>query len=79
MGDTFQDYHDAMVALCKKYNVPYYDAFENSGLDGANDDMNQMYLTGNSEGVADGTHPNKEGYEKFYVSQLISIFEEILG
>ena len=79
MGDTFQDYHDAMVEICKKYAVPYYDAFNDSGLDGANVEQNEMYLTGNSESTPDGIHPNAEGYRLFYVPQLIRIFEDVLG
>lgn len=78
MGDTFADYHDAMVGLCEKYDVTYYDAFLDSGLDGSNEEHNALYLTGNSSGEPDGTHPNEEGYRKFYVPQLIQIFEDIL-
>ena len=79
MGDTFEDYHDAMVGICQKYGVPYYDAFFDSGLDGSNTEHNELYLTGNSKGEPDGTHPNTEGYMLFYVSQLIEIFEKILN
>jgi lysophospholipase L1-like esterase len=78
MGDTFGDYHDAMVGICEKYGVTYYDAFFDSGLDGSNNEQNNLYLTGNSEGKADGTHPNADGYKKFYVPQLIAIFEGLL-
>ena len=78
MGDTFSDYRDVMIALCEKYNIRYYDAFLNSGLDGSDDEQNKLYLTGNSEGEPDGTHPNEEGYKRFYVPQLIEIFEDIL-
>ncbi len=73
-GDTFADYHDAMVAICEKYNVPYYDAFLDSGLDGSNTKINTLYLTGNSEGKSDGTHPNAKAYGYYYVPQLIKIF-----
>lgn len=79
MGDTFRDYHDAMVAICEKYDVYYYDAFLESGLDGSKDDHNRKYLTGNVDGTPDGTHPNKEGYLEFYVPQLTELFESILG
>lgn len=78
VGNTFKDYRDAMIDLCEKYGVSYYDAFCDSGLDGANNEHNKLYLTGNSNGEPDGTHPNEEGYEKFYVPQLIEIFEEVL-
>ncbi len=78
-GDTFTDYHDAMVGICEKYSIPYYDAFVNSDLDGADSEMSNKYLTGNLEGEPDGCHPNKEGYEFFYVPQLMELFEDILS
>lgn len=76
-GNTFKDYHDKMVGLCEKYSIPYYDAFNESGLNGWNTVQNNAYLTGNSSGTADGTHPNTAGYKKYYVPQLISLFESI--
>lgn len=75
-GDTFSDYHDAMVGICEKYSIPYYDAFLNSELDGADKEMSNLYLTGNMDGIPDGCHPNKEGYIRYYVPQLIEIFEK---
>lgn len=75
-GDTFADYHDAMVGLCQKYSISYYDAFLNSELDGSDKEMNSMYLTGNVDGLPDGCHPNKEGYIRYYVPQLIELFEK---
>lgn len=77
-GDTFQDFHDAMVTVCEKYSIPYYDAFSESGLNGWNDVQNQLYLTANSRGEPDGCHPNKEGYLRYYVPQLIALFSKIL-
>ena len=76
-GDTFQDYHDAMVGICKKYSIPYYDAFE-SGLNGADEAMKQAFLTGNLYGTPDGCHPNREGYCRYYVPQLIALFESLI-
>lgn len=78
-GDTFADYHDAMVGICEKYSIPYYDAFANSELDGSVAEMSNKYLTGNLEGEPDGCHPNKEGYELYYVPQLMELFEDILS
>lgn len=77
-GDTFEDYRNAMVGICNKYSIPYYDAFTESGLNGWNTIQNDTYLTGNSDGTADGCHPNEEGYKKYYVPQLISLFEKIM-
>lgn len=77
-GDTFEDYRNAMVGICNKYSIPYYDAFSESGLNGWNNAQNNAYLTGNIDGTADGCHPNAEGYKRYYVPQLISLFERII-
>lgn len=77
-GDTFEDYRNAMVGICNKYSIPYYDAFSESGLNGWNTAQNNAYLTSNSSGTADGIHPNAEGYKRYYVPQLISLFEKIM-
>lgn len=77
-GDTFEDYRNAMVGICEKYSIPYYDAFSGSGLNGWNTAQNNTYLTSNTDGTADGIHPNEEGYKRYYVPQLISLFERII-
>lgn len=77
-GNTFKDYHDAMVGICNKYSIPYYDAFLESGLNGWNSEQSQTFLTGNVDGTADGCHPNEKGYKRYYVPQLISLFERIM-
>ena len=77
-GNTFKDYHDAMVGICNKYSIPYYDAFLESGLNGWNSWQSEAFLTGNIDGIADGCHPNEEGYKRYYVPQLISLFERIM-
>lgn len=77
-GDTFEDYRNAMVGICEKYSIPYYDAFSESGLNGWNTFQNNAFLTGNTDGTPDGCHPNEEGYKRYYVPQLISLFESIM-
>lgn len=77
-GDTFEDYRNAMVGICNKYSVPYYDAFSESGLNGWNTAQNNAYLTSNTSETADGIHPNAEGYKRYYVPQLIQLFERIM-
>lgn len=77
-GNTFEDYRNLIVNICNKYSIPYYDAFNLSGLNGWNTIQSDNYLTANSSGTADGCHPNKLGYQKYYVPQLISLFESLL-
>lgn len=75
---TFKDYRDSMVAICEKYSIPYYDAFSESGLNGWNSVQSDLYMTANSSGTGDGTHPNELGYKHYYVPQLIALFKRIL-
>lgn len=77
-GDTFEDYRDAMIQVCEKYSIPYYDAFNSSGLNGWNDAQNAAFLTANSAGTADGIHPNTDGYKRYYVPQLLALFRSIM-
>lgn len=72
-GYTFWDYRKAMIDVCEKYSIPYYDAFTKSGLNGWN--------TAQKAGLfvdSDGTHPTEAAYEAYYVPQLISLFESII-
>lgn len=76
-GDTFADYRNAMIAVCEKYSIPYYDAFNESGLNGWNSTQDGLFLTGES-GKGDGLHPNTDGYKHFYVPQLLDLFRRIM-
>ena len=67
------DLHDRIVEVCNKYSIPYYDAFNESGLNGWNTAQSNAYLNANSQGTSDGTHPNENGYLKYYVPQIISL------
>lgn len=72
-GNTFKEYHDAMVGICQKYSIPYYDAFAESGLNGWNDAHNEEFFTD-----GDGCHPNEAGYRRYYVPQLLELFRKII-
>ena len=76
--DNYKNYHDSAVSICNKYSIPYYDAYNESGLNGWNTAQNNAFLTGNSDGTPDGCHPNEEGYKRYYVPQLIQLFERIM-
>ena len=77
-GDTFEDYRNAMIRVCEKYSIPYYDAFSESGLNGWNPTQSERFMTGNSENAPDGIHPNAEGYKRYYVPQLIDLFQKLM-
>ncbi len=72
-GQTFADYREKMIGICKKYAIPYYDAWGESGLNFWCQAHLDNYFVLNI-----GDHPNAEGYKKYYVPQLISLFERIM-
>lgn len=79
LGLTFEDYHDAIVSVLKKYSVPFYDAFAESGFVTSEygtwgEAIRSMYTVN-----ADGVHPNRAGYEKYYLYQIISVMESGVG
>lgn len=78
-GYTFADAHEKMVGICKKYAIPYFDAFDESGLNAYNSVQNTNFLTANATGTPDGCHPNEAGYRAFYVPQLIALFESLIA
>ena len=78
-GYTFKDVHDMMLGICKKYAIPVFDAFEESGLNAYNSIQNTNFLTANANGTPDGCHPNEAGYRAFYVPQLIALFESLIA
>ena len=77
-GYTFAQAREKMIGICEKYAIPYYDAFAKSGLNAYDNIQNNTFLTSNTTGTGDGCHPNEEGYKKYYVPQLISLFNSIM-
>ena len=78
MAGTCYSVHDRLVDVCKKWSIPYYDAFEKSGLNGAIPVQNNSFLNGGSNRHPDGWHPDVEGYRRYYVPQLIKLFESLI-
>lgn len=77
-GYTFQELHDKIVGICKKYSIPYYDCYEDGGLNAYIDIMNTTFLTAGSSGEPDGCHPNEEAYKRYYVPQVIDLINNNL-
>ena len=75
---TFAEEYEKMVGICRKYAIPYYDAYAESGLNAYDTIQNNTFLTSNSSGTADGCHPTEEGYKKYYVPQLIELFNRVM-
>lgn len=70
-GYTLQEYYDAIAEVMKKYSIPYVNLSEKSRL---NTELEQfLAYTHNSDGV----HPNKEGYDLFYVPLIMNELEKL--
>ena len=79
IGLTFADYREKIIGILEKYSIPYYDAFKESGLNGLSEVHRANYFIINKGATTgDGWHPNIEGYKKYYVPQLINLFEKIM-
>ena len=77
-GYTFDQMREKMIGICEKFAIPYYDAYTKSGLNGYDDEQNVTFLTANASGRGDGIHPNEAGYRRYYVPQLIALFESLM-
>lgn len=81
-GFTFADFREKIIGLFEKYAIPYYDAWAESGLNYWNKTHLDNYFlnfdTNTETGDGDGCHPNTAGYKRYYVPQLISLFEKIM-
>ena len=78
---TFSECRQKLIGICEKYAIPYYDAYAESGLNAWNATVNNAYLTAGGNCTAtqgDGCHPNEAAYRRYYVPQLIDLFERIM-
>lgn len=65
--DRQETYGDLALEICKKYSIPYVDLFNDGDLNTKIVDMRNAYTT-----REDGTHPNVEGLNMFYVPMITS-------
>lgn len=77
-GYTFEGLHDAIVGICDKYSIPYYDCYKEGGLNSYMSIMNTTYMTAGASGQPDYTHPNEAAYKRYYVPQVIKMLEDNL-
>lgn len=69
----FDNYHDMIIKVCNKYSIPYCDLYLNSGFNCGISTLSNNYTSN-----ADAVHPNKEGYDRYYVPQIQTLFESII-
>lgn len=72
-GDTWTDFHNAIVEVCQKYSIPCLDLFLKSGMNCQINDIASRYTIN-----SDGTHPNSDGYNTFYVPQILTLLESLV-
>ena len=77
-GYTFADMREKMIGICNKYSIPYLDMWAEGGLNAYMSALNTAYLNGGSNTHPDGCHPDVNGYKKYYVPRLITLFESLL-
>lgn len=78
-SDTFADFRKKALGICEKYSIPVYDAWKDSGINSWNaSQLANYFIVSESTGTGDGTHPNEQGYRRYYVPQLIDLFERIM-
>ena len=71
---TFDFFVDCIYKAARKYGIKIIDVNNNSAFDTYNSTLKSIY-TGND---GDGLHPNRDGYEKFYVPLLKEWIQNIV-
>lgn len=71
---TFDFFVDCIYKAARKYGIKIIDVNNNSAFDTYNSTLKSIY-TGND---GDGLHPNRDGYEKFYVPLLKEWIQSIV-
>ena len=77
-GYDFPTLRQRLIDVCKKYSIPYYDAYNDSGLNGMLTAQQNAFLNASGSGTPDGTHPNADGYKIYYVPQLTKLMESVM-
>ena len=76
---TYQDkdvekaYHDRIVEVCEKWCIPYVDIYKSGQITSYID-----VLTSNCFPEGSVVHPNRIGYEKFYVPPIVAKMKELI-
>lgn len=70
-GNTLKEFRDAIISVCEKYCIPYFDGYTKCGLNVWNTSQKDLYCP-------DRVHPNTEGYKRYYTPQILAMFKEIM-
>lgn len=77
-GYTFAEQREKMLGICEKYSIPVLDMWGSGGLNAYMSALDNAFLNGGGSVHPDGCHPDVNGYKKYYVPRLISVFESLL-
>lgn len=72
-GQYYLKLHEAIVKVINKWGISIVDLFNDCPSLNYNNGYKEKYTTG------DGTHPNYEGYEKFYVPRVYAEIKKLTG
>lgn len=72
-GQYYLKLHEAIVKVMNKWGISIVDLFNDCPSLNCNNGYKEKYTTG------DGTHPNYEGYERFYVPRVYAAIKKLLG
>lgn len=72
-GQYYLKLHEAIVKVMNKWGISIADLFNDCPSLKCNEGYKTKYTTG------DGTHPNYEGYERFYVPRVYAEIKKLLG
>lgn len=72
-GQYYLKLHEAIVKVMNKWGISIVDLFNDCPSLNCNNGYKEKYTTG------DGTHPNYEGYERFYVPRVYAEIKKLLG
>ena len=72
-GQFYLKLHKAIIEVMNKWGISIVDLFNDCPSLNYNNSYREKYTTG------DGTHPNYEGYEKFYVPRVYAEIKKLLG
>ncbi|MBQ4155291.1 MAG: hypothetical protein IJD90_00625, partial [Clostridia bacterium] len=77
LGYTFDDYHTAILEVCKKYNIPVCDLYMASNFDTSKSEYLQYTSDDNNDGINDGVHPTTQGYQLFYIDKIVEFLKTL--
>lgn len=72
-GQYYLKLHEAIVKVMNKWGISIVDLFNDCPSLNYNDGYRAQYTTG------DGTHPNYDGYAKFYVPRVYAEIKRLMG